>query len=1256
MSTLVTPGQDAADTLPVGRLRRAAPRWIGRLGDAPGVWLFIVALALASAAVFVTLILPMQPYAEDQLPWLFFVAAFGLAEVGVLHFSVRSQAVTVSLAEIPLVIGFYFADPAALVLAQLVGTAFALVVVRRQTPARLAFNLALFTLSSSLALVVFGAIAPPEFDDLLAWWLPSFAATSVVTLVGAPAIAVVISLSLRQAQPGALRAGLLLGLIVAAVNTSVALVVVGFLHTNPQHLWLVLAPAVVAMLGYRALVNQRERQARIEFLYDCARILARPPLDADPLVEMLTLARVRFQAEVAEVALAPNAGRRQHTRTVVGPGSAVETAAPIEGDLLAARMAMLPSGAGDAPIRRSYWARVIADRLSPPRVADAIIVPICVDDDVVGTLMMSGRAAHRGAFNRDDVLLLETLGVHTGVALQTSGLVEGLAESLADVTQLAAAVQSSDDAILAIAPDGTITAWNPAVERLFGYAADEIAGMRASVLVAPDHRIEATEQFGALASGQPVRRGLSEAVRKDGTRMPITATVSPITDPSGTIVGTSAIVHDETARNEAKAALREREEQFRSVFQLGPIGMVMVDAHRTWTAVNDALCLLLERRPDQLIGQRTDAFVAPDDVADAHLEEADLFASPGGGGYSVRRRYVTAGGRTIWARVTERPMWRAATGPGSTICVIEDITESRLAAERVRDTEARLHRAVAAFTAVREPGSVLRAVLAAARDLLHAEFAAIGVLSEDGSEITDLQFDGIDDATAAAIGRMPVGRGMMGLSGADTGAMRIREVPGHPAATGLPSGHPVISSFIAVPIVFEGRLVARLYAGNKQGFPEFDTDDEGVATALAAQAAVVLENARISARTLALIEELDWANAELRRANVAKSDFLGTVSHELRTPLHSILVAAELVSDPLFGPLTEERTRDLGATIQGSGRHLLGLIDDMVDLARIEADRIDLRIADVPLGPLLDEIYHEIEPLARHKGVALERECEPGLRIQADPLRIRQVLVNLLGNAVKFSERGGRVWIDASRTPTAVEIAVHDTGSGIRKEDLVRIFEPFEQVSGLRAPGAGLGLAIAKRLVDLHGGGLEVASSPGTGSTFTVLLPENTAAVPHPVDVEAHSVGQVPVSAQRSTILIVEDDVTALGLVSDLLQRSGYAVWQAGEIAGAMELLAVGMPSLVLLDIRLGTEDGLDVARRLRANPETRGVPILALSADAMQHDADRALEAGCDGHLAKPVVARELLGRIHELLTEAGLVTGLNGADAATSAGGRGA
>ena len=220
--------------------------------------------------------------------------------------------------------------------------------------------------------------------------------------------------------------------------------------------------------------------------------------------------------------------------------------------------------------------------------------------------------------------------------------------------------------------------------------------------------------------------------------------------------------------------------------------------------------------------------------------------------------------------------------------------------------------------------------------------------------------------------------------------------------------------------------------------------------------------------------------------------FLGTVSHELRTPLHSILVAAELVSDPMFGPLTEERARDLGATIQGSGRHLLGLIDDMVDLARIEAGRIDLRVVKLPLAPLLDEIRHEIAAARPRPGrrprVPVRAGSHDPRRPAPDPPGAGQPARQCRQVLRAGRPRVGRRPPDRARPS---KITVHDTGVGIRQEDLARIFEPFDQVSEVRAPGAGLGLAIARRLMELHGGRLTVTSAHGEGSTFTVSLPEH---------------------------------------------------------------------------------------------------------------------------------------------------------------------
>ena len=229
---------------------------------------------------------------------------------------------------------------------------------------------------------------------------------------------------------------------------------------------------------------------------------------------------------------------------------------------------------------------------------------------------------------------------------------------------------------------------------------------------------------------------------------------------------------------------------------------------------------------------------------------------------------------------------------------------------------------------------------------------------------------------------------------------------------------------------------------------------------------------------------------ELKRVSDAKSDFLASMSHELRTPLNAIFIAAQMLRDPIFGPLSEERVRDLSGKILSSGQHLLMLIEDLMDLSKIEAGRLDLQPRAVPVGMLVEEAERTISPIAIDKGVSLQVPSASDELVLADPLRIRQVLVNLLNNAVEFTEPGGRVWVQVTSSPSGVLISVNDSGIGIKPGDLERIFEPFEQVSDRPTAGAGLGLTIAKRIAELHGGRLEASSTPGAGSTFRLTLPK----------------------------------------------------------------------------------------------------------------------------------------------------------------------
>jgi PAS domain S-box-containing protein len=235
-------------------------------------------------------------------------------------------------------------------------------------------------------------------------------------------------------------------------------------------------------------------------------------------------------------------------------------------------------------------------------------------------------------------------------------------------------------------------------------------------------------------------------------------------------------------------------------------------------------------------------------------------------------------------------------------------------------------------------------------------------------------------------------------------------------------------------------------------------------------------------------EALRRSEEASRRASEAKGEFLALLAHELRAPLTTMLISADLLRDPRSGPLPEATVRDLGAKLLASGRHLLDLVDDLLDLSRIEAGQLDLAPVPTPLGPLLGEVREAVAPLAADQGVRLDVRADvPGHPV-ADPLRLRQVLLNLLTNAIKFTGPGGRVWVEVARSEREVVISVRDTGPGIAPEDLDRIFRPFERTSAA-TPGAGLGLAIARRLVELQLGTLRVASTVGEGTTFTVSLP-----------------------------------------------------------------------------------------------------------------------------------------------------------------------
>jgi CheY-like chemotaxis protein/anti-sigma regulatory factor (Ser/Thr protein kinase) len=386
---------------------------------------------------------------------------------------------------------------------------------------------------------------------------------------------------------------------------------------------------------------------------------------------------------------------------------------------------------------------------------------------------------------------------------------------------------------------------------------------------------------------------------------------------------------------------------------------------------------------------------------------------------------------------------------------------------------------------------------------------------------------------------------------------------------------------------------------------------------------------------------------ELARAARTKDEFLAGMSHELRTPLSAILGLTEVLQEQTAGPLNEYQLKSL-QVIEESGRHLLALINDILDLSKIEASELDLQLSTVPLETICQVSLQFVKQAALKKKIQLSSSLHnASTMIQVDTRRFKQILVNLLSNAVKFTPEGGQVGLEVVEEPEQkrFQFTVWDTGIGIAPEYLPQLFKPFVQIDSSLSreyEGTGLGLALVYRLTELHGGSISVSSEPGQGSRFTIFLPQTQAseAVEEPEPVEAppkvSSLPQVPAGAASAgpkenppLILLAEDNEDNIRIFGDYLEATGYHLVIARNGLEAIKQAREVSPALILMDIQLPKMDGLQVIRHLRGEPQLAGIPIIALTALAMSGDRERCLAAGANDYLSKPVGLKDLTNAI---------------------------
>lgn len=401
----------------------------------------------------------------------------------------------------------------------------------------------------------------------------------------------------------------------------------------------------------------------------------------------------------------------------------------------------------------------------------------------------------------------------------------------------------------------------------------------------------------------------------------------------------------------------------------------------------------------------------------------------------------------------------------------------------------------------------------------------------------------------------------------------------------------------------------------------------------------------ISARKRAE-ETLRFANAEMERSLRLKDEFLANMSHELRTPLNAILGITESLLEQISGPLNAKQQKYL-QTVLESAQHLLALINDILDLAKINADRIELDIHKTDISSVAHSSLRMVRELAQKKGINIQLEIDPSVNLAwADERRLKQILVNLLSNAVKFTPQGGRIGLDirSDQADQVIRFIVWDSGIGIRQEDLHRLFKPFVQLdAGLArgSQGTGLGLVLVSQMARLHGGSVTVESELDKGSRFTVSIPwvqaGNTGLLSGevPASIKNEASHQKPEKA--STILIVEDTESVIMLIRDYLERHGYRVFTARDGFEGLKLTGQTNPDLILMDVMMPEMDGLETTKRIREQLGIKNTPIIALTALAMAGDRERCLAAGMNDYLSKPVKLKELLAVIEQHLNKKG-------------------
>jgi PAS domain S-box-containing protein len=779
------------------------------------------------------------------------------------------------------------------------------------------------------------------------------------------------------------------------------------------------------------------------------------------------------------------------------------------------------------------------------------------------------------------------------------------------------------DAVIATDLDFRIQSWNAAAERLYGWSAGEAIGRTITEILRPQIGPEESERIRAAFLEQGYWHGEFVHLRKDGSPVQIVGSTSLLHDESGAPAGIVSVNRDITESKRAAEALLESESILRAIVDTTADAIISIDADANIVAYNAAATRIFGYTAEEVIGQNIKMLMPPETAAlhDGYVSRRKRTKETKIIGVQREELGLRKDGTVfpIFLAINESVVGGRVIYTG----LIRDVTESKRIEKERDELYQQTQNALAAAQAYAVRLDSLNAMSQRINTAANEEEIYKSAVEYITRILPVDQFN-IQLASPRANGPMTRRQAYRDVKverapdGEIVSDFRLVDTP-----AAVPNLQGAGGTTLAVPIQV-GQFAAGVITVTSPDAHVYTSEDETILLHVASFLGIAIANMLRS-------HELQQAILVAEKASRAKSDFLATMSHELRTPLNAILGYVQILQRDKG---LNARQRENLEIIHRSGSHLLSLINDILDLSKIEAQRMELSAEPFILDEMLASVCELARVHAEQKGLLFQYEALSDLppAVRGDELRLRQALLNLLNNAIKYTEHGG-IAFQVGHHEGRLRFQVEDTGIGIPPETLKRIFEPFAQGSQRAAEGTGLGLAITSQLIALMGGMLRVRSQPGVGSTFwfDLDLPVVENFVPLPRAPEDDITGY---SGRRRRIMVVDDRAENRAILRQMLEPLGFEILEAVNGQDCLNKTGPYQPDAILMDARMPVMNGLEATRRLRqmSNP----CVIIAISASAFEHNRAECLSAGANDFLAKPFRLPQLLDLLgHHLQLE---------------------